>query len=36
MVMGGTVTDDESDEWLVLDQKVCACHSVDRKKKCMP
>jgi hypothetical protein len=23
MVMGGTVTDDESDEWLVLDQKVC-------------
>ncbi|TVU14023.1 hypothetical protein EJB05_37465 [Eragrostis curvula] len=22
MVMGGTVTDDESDEWLVLDQKV--------------
>jgi hypothetical protein len=25
MVMGGTVTDDESDEWLVLDQKVCQC-----------
>lgn len=23
MVMGGTVTDDSSDEWLVLDQKVC-------------
>jgi hypothetical protein len=23
MVMGGTVTDDASDEWLVLDQKVC-------------
>lgn len=23
MVMGGTVTDDKSDEWLVLDQKVC-------------
>jgi len=22
MVMGGTVTDDASDEWLVLDQKV--------------
>jgi hypothetical protein len=23
MVLGGTVTDDASDEWLVLDQKVC-------------
>ncbi|KAG8083253.1 hypothetical protein GUJ93_ZPchr0015g6708 [Zizania palustris] len=23
MVIGGTVTDDASDEWLVLDQKVC-------------